>query len=188
MAAPGHLEHDWFPRPLPASVLIGRRSWWYSSFACLHTRSTRPVSVRVGNDTGIYHRTFFDLGPNGEVEIGNYCSIVGAIISTNGRVIIRDYALIAHEVVIADSFVAAPWDVWQDSPPGAAGEIVVGQCSWIGARAVLLGGARIGEGAVVGAAAVVDFVVPPYAIVAGNPARVVGWTDARHAPSSADAG
>lgn len=45
---------------------------------------------------------------------------------------------------------------------------------WIGARAVILGGARIGEGSIVGAASVVDFEVPPYSIVAGNPARVVG--------------
>jgi acetyltransferase-like isoleucine patch superfamily enzyme len=45
---------------------------------------------------------------------------------------------------------------------------------WIGARAVVLGGARIGEGSVVGAAAVVDFEVPPYSLAAGNPARILG--------------
>jgi acetyltransferase-like isoleucine patch superfamily enzyme len=51
--------------------------------------------------------------------------------------------------------------------------IEIGENAWIGARAILLGGARIGAGSVVGAAAVVDFVVPPDSIVAGNPARVV---------------
>ena len=55
--------------------------------------------------------------------------------------------------------------------------ISIGSNSWIGARAILLAGARIGEGAIVGAAAVVDFSVPPYAIVAGNPARIVGWAE-----------
>ena len=71
-------------------------------------------------------------------------------------------------MVIAD----VPWQV----PSAAAGgdEIVIGDNVWIGARASVLGGARIGEGAVIGALSVVDFEVPPFAIVGGNPARVVG--------------
>jgi acetyltransferase-like isoleucine patch superfamily enzyme len=52
--------------------------------------------------------------------------------------------------------------------------VAIGRNAWIGARAILLGGADIGEGAIVGAGAVVDFPVPAFAIVAGNPARVVG--------------
>ena len=66
-----------------------------------------------------------------------------------------------------------------DGGPAPPESIVVGENAWIGARAVLLEGARLGEGAIVGAAAVVDFEVPPYAIVAGNPARVVGWARPR---------
>src|SRR5262249_58156271 len=89
-------------------VVIGERSWLYSSFAFLHYRSESECGVRVGSDSGLYHGTFFDLGPSGEVEIGNYCSIVGAIISCNSRVVIRDYAFVAHEVVIADHFAAIP--------------------------------------------------------------------------------
>jgi acetyltransferase-like isoleucine patch superfamily enzyme len=38
---------------------------------------------------------------------------------------------------------------------------------------VLLAGAQIGDGAIVGAGAVVDFEVPPGAVAAGNPARIV---------------
>jgi virginiamycin A acetyltransferase len=46
---------------------------------------------------------------------------------------------------------------------------------WIGAQAVILGRVRIGAGAVVGAAAVVQQDVPPRAIFVGNPGRVVGY-------------
>jgi acetyltransferase-like isoleucine patch superfamily enzyme len=176
----GTMPHDWFPRPLPSNVVLGERSWCYSSFAFLHYRSRRPCGVRAGHDTGIYNGTFFDLGPDGEIEIGNYATLVGVIVSTNRRVVIGDYAFLAHEVVLADSPAARPFtDDGESEPLGRTGESVneieIGPCSWIGARAVLLAGARIGEGAIVGAAALVDFEVPPNAIVAGNPAKIVGW-------------
>src|SRR5262245_49946631 len=108
MAEPLPLTHDWFPRPLPANVVIGPRSWVYSSFAFLHCESRRLCAVRVGADSGVYHGTFFELGPDGEVEIGDFCAVVGAIIRTDRRVVIEDYALISHEVVIADTFAAIP--------------------------------------------------------------------------------
>ena len=173
-----HLPHDWFPPPLPANVVLGERSWCYSSFSCLHYRSRRPCGVRVGHDSGIYHGTFFDLGPDGEVEIGNYATLVGAIISTNSRVVIGDYAFLAHEVVLADSFAATPHfahdPVSRDRESNERPAVILGNNCWVGARAVLLSGAIIGEGAILGAGAVVDFEVPPFAVVAGNPARVVG--------------
>jgi acetyltransferase-like isoleucine patch superfamily enzyme len=173
-----HLPHDWFPRPLPPNVVLGERSWCYSSFAFLHYQSRRQCGVRIGCDSGIYNGTFFDLGPDGEVEIGNFTTLVGVIISTNSRVVIGDYTFLAHEVVLADSFAATP-----DSAPdnvrhqveacGRSTVIELGKNCWIGARAVLLSGAVIGEGAIVGAGALVDFEVPPFTVVAGNPARVI---------------
>ncbi len=174
------LAHDWFARPLPLNVVIGERSWLYSTFAFGHYRSRRPCGVRVGHDTGIYIGTFFDLGPAGEVWIGDFCTIAGPVIATNRRVVIEDYALISFGVVIADSFAAVPprsahlVGPERGDPLPEEPSIVIGENAWIGARAVLLAGARIGEGAIVGAATVVDFEVPPFAITAGNPPRIVG--------------
>jgi acetyltransferase-like isoleucine patch superfamily enzyme len=168
------LPHDWFSDSLPENVVLGEKSWLYSTFAFRHYHSLRPVGLKVGHDTGLYNGTFFDLGPEGEVTVGNYCTLVGAIIATNGRVEIGDYTFIAHEVVIADHFVAVPPNtdgVWHY--PRRETKIVIGTNVWIGARAVLLDGARIGEGAIIGAAAVVDFEVPPYTVAVGNPARIL---------------
>ena len=51
--------------------------------------------------------------------------------------------------------------------------IRLGRGSWVFARAIILPGVYLGEGAVAAAGAVVAKSVPPFAIVAGNPARVV---------------
>lgn len=171
------LPHDWFPRPLPTNISIGERTWIYSSFAFLHYRSRQSRGLRIGNDSGIYNGTFFDLGPNGEVEIGNFCAIVGAIISCNSRVVIGDYTFIAHEVVVADSYAATPpieESVCSRSYDwSGTSNVSIGVNAWIGTRAVLLAGARIGDNAIVGAGTVVDFDVPASSIVSGNPAKVV---------------
>lgn len=53
------------------------------------------------------------------------------------------------------------------------GDTVVGSDVWIGDGALVMPGARIGHGAVVAARSVVTGEVPPYAIVGGNPARVI---------------
>ena len=53
------------------------------------------------------------------------------------------------------------------------GDVVIGDHVWIGYRAIILPGVTIGEGAVVGAGAVVTKDVPPFAIMVGNPARQV---------------
>ena len=52
--------------------------------------------------------------------------------------------------------------------------------AWIGMRSIILPGAHIGEGAIVQAGSVVMGKVPPCAIVAGNPAKVIGWRDLDH--------
>ena len=54
------------------------------------------------------------------------------------------------------------------------GDVVIADRVWIGYRAIVLPGVTIGEGAVVGAGAVVTKNVEPYTIVAGNPVRKIG--------------
>jgi len=51
--------------------------------------------------------------------------------------------------------------------------VVIGNDVWIGTEAFILSGVKIGDGAVIAARTVVTKDVPPYAIVAGNPARIV---------------
>lgn len=160
------LAHDWFPRPLPEQARLGDRTWLYSSYAFHHSFGV----VSIGADCGVYNGTQFELGPEAEVEIGDFCTLVGAIIATNGRVSIGDHSFIAHEVVIASTPFAVPPT---GSPGPSCAPIEIGAGAWIGARAVILGGARIGANAIVGAGAIVTGYVPTDATVAGSPARIV---------------
>ena len=53
------------------------------------------------------------------------------------------------------------------------GDIVIGNDVWIGYEAVILSGVSIGDGAIIGARAVVTRDVPPYTIVGGTPAKEI---------------
>jgi acetyltransferase-like isoleucine patch superfamily enzyme len=57
--------------------------------------------------------------------------------------------------------------------PKTKGDVIIGNDVWIGHEALILSGVKIGDGAVVGARAVVTKDVPAFSIVAGNPARII---------------
>jgi acetyltransferase-like isoleucine patch superfamily enzyme len=173
-----HLEHDWYSQPLPDNVALGERSWLYSSFAFTHYACRSAAGVRVGNDTGLYPGTFFELGPDADVIVGDYCSLVGAIIAINGRLTIGDYTFMAHEVVIADSHWALPANekVRAEYLPASSAKrnnIEIGCNVWIGFQAIIIGDVRIGEGSIIGAGTLVTRDVPAYTLCAGNPMRIV---------------
>ncbi len=95
----------------------------------------------------------------------------------------RIYAAeVGRDVMIAPEVVMlARNHAWEDleRPIAEQGEgplavPVIEDGAWIGERAVILPGRRIGRGAIIGAGAVVSRDVEPFAIVAGNPARPVG--------------
>ncbi len=151
------LAHDWLDEPLPANVVIGEGSWVYSAFAFLHCRASgRWVSASASTPASTTG-TFFDLGPDGEVDVGDYCSIVGADHQDRRRVSIGDYAFIAHEVVIADDAFAAPPRI---ATVSARIGPTLGSDVWVGMGAVIIGPVSIGDGAVIAARAVVTQDVP----------------------------
>ncbi len=100
------------------------------------------------------------------------------------RIIIGKYCSIAERVTICtggmrrtDTAALFPLDVgraYQTTKPTTIGNDV-----WIGFGAMVLGGATIGDGAIVASGAVVFSDVPPFAVVAGNPARVMRYRFSR---------
>lgn len=71
-------------------------------------------------------------------------------------------------------------DVWPEAAnitghPCSNGDVVIGNDVWIGSGATILSGVTIGDGAVIAANALVTSNVPPYAIVGGNPAKLIKY-------------
>ena len=105
------------------------------------------------------------------LAIGRFCSIadkVEILLGGNHRT----------DWVSTFPFAAFP-DRWPDrgDETGAyhssRGGVTIGSDVWLGSGATVLSGVTVGHGAVIAARAVVSRDVPPYAVVAGNPARVV---------------
>ena len=104
-------------------------------------------SLRIGANTAINRRCYLDARQG--IEIGDNVNV-------SPEVYILTYQHDPQSPTFAS--YGAP--------------VVIEDHAWIGVRAILLPGVRIGEGAVVAAGAVVTADVPPYAIVAGVPATV----------------
>jgi len=86
-------------------------------------------------------------------------------------VFIGDDASLAGEVTIVAH--VNPYPHFKEVFESKVAPVVIGKGAWIGVRCTLTPGARIGEYASVSAGSVVSNKVPPYTLVAGNPARKV---------------
>jgi len=121
-------------------------------------------------------------------KIGKNCKIDSYVYIEEGVVIgdnckIRPFVFIPTGVAIGDNvFIGPNVTFTNDKNPKVSGKwmllsTTVKREASIGANSVILPGVTIGENALVGAGSVVTQDVPPNAIVAGNPAKVVGSKD-----------
>jgi virginiamycin A acetyltransferase len=102
--------------------------------------------------------------------IGKFCQIADGVefVMNGGN----------HQLNAATTYPFYTLEGWDMPPPPLSslplkGDTVIGNDVWIGQHATILPGVHIGDGAIIGARSVVSRDIPPYTIVAGNPARPV---------------
>ena len=116
-----------------------------------------------------------DDDKKGSITIGNYCLICpGVRISSAHRITIGDNCMFANGAFITD----ADWHgIYDRVSIGKREPITIENNVWVGDSAIVCKGVTIGENSIIGAGAVVTADVPPNAITAGNPAKIVRQLD-----------
>lgn len=118
-------------------------------------RVTNPEMVSIGSNCNLAQDVFITGG--GGVQIGDWVGLGPdvKIWSVNHRFDDPD----------------RPWLLqgWERKA------VVIEEDVWLGAGAFVMPGVTIGRGAIVSACTVVNKTIPPYALVAGNPGRIIGW-------------
>ena len=154
--------------PVASSVRLGR------NVVIHHPDLVNLYGCQVGDDTKI--GAFVEIQKN--ATIGALCKISSHTFICEG-VTIEDEVFIGHGVMFTNDIYPRATNADGSAQSEADWKVVetrVCKRASIGSNATILCGITIGEGALVGAGAVVTKNVPPYAIVAGVPAKLVGDT------------
>lgn len=153
----------------------------------VHESSFVDENVTIGVGTKIWHFCHIQSG----ARIGKLCSL-GQNVNVSNNVVIGNGCKIQNNVslyegvILEDYVFCGPSCVFtNDLTPrakypkgrGAYKRTVVGEGATVGANATIVCGNTIGKYAMVAAGAVVTKDVPEYALVAGVPAKIIGWVD-----------
>lgn len=155
----------------------------------------------VLSTTYISHHAPYRWKPEGQIKIGYGCSVrTGSILSCAGGghitigddVQINPYCILygyggleigSHTLIAAHTVIVPVNHGFRDrkrliSVQECSGKgIHIGEDVWIGTNVAIMDGVTIGRGAIIGASAVVTRSVPEYAIVVGNPARIIRFRE-----------
>ncbi len=155
----------WLPvtdNVLPCSSLI-RRLRSFVGGKCLQA---------AGKNINIEHLA--DFGTGRDISLGNNSGI-GIRCRVRGPLTIGDDVMMGPEVVIlGPGHAHGRADITMRAQGVApASHTIIGNDVWIGTRAIIMHGIRIGNGVIIGAGAVVTHDVPDYTIVGGVPAKII---------------
>ncbi|SRR5258707_3230187 len=179
---PPDARMEW-PRLLAGRVQIGHDT--RLERARLTARDPAGCSLTIGSESNVEAVIAFEKA-NAQLRIGSRTHVgSGTLLAAAHLIEIGDDVLVAFDVLITDHnshslcFAERSSDVrdWirgrKDWTHVSMAPVRISSKAWIGARAIILKGVTIGEGAVVGAGSVVTKDVPEWTIVAGNPARII---------------
>jgi chloramphenicol O-acetyltransferase type B len=145
-----------------------RDFWWTHDLAHLRRLEKSGRVIRGVGTYGVPTIWTFPHEPNTKLIIGKY-SAVGGTHLLGGQHAVKHVASYPFRI---------HWGMegaGQDGNPAVRGDIVIGSDVWVTFGSYTLSGVTIGDGAVVATGSIVTKDVPPYAIVGGNPAKVIKY-------------
>lgn len=162
-----------FPKGLRMKLFIAVRGLKGKKGLLIRYILLKGLVKKCGDNVGIYENVY--LHNISAISFGNNVSIHPmCYIEGYGGITLGDDVSIAHNVSILS--VTHKYDLLNTPikyQPLEERSVTVGNDVWIGAKAIILGGNTINDGAIVGAGAVVTHDVPARKIVAGNPAKII---------------
>lgn len=159
------------------NTLVSGLAFFYKNYF-----ETRRGKFGYIHPTAFYRQPILVKGAE-NVELHERTSILGhaVILSTNARFILKKMSGAAEGLTVVtgnhDS-IPTMWsrDVTDDlKSTNNDKDVIVEEDVWLASNVTLLSGVKVGRGAIVGAGSVVRKNVPPYSIVIGNPAKIVGF-------------
>lgn len=136
-------------------------------------------NVKIGENCYLYNTVIGDftyLSKNVSVmntRIGKYCSIAQGVCISLGMH--PSSGFVSTHPAFFSLHNQSRVTFAKENHFREMGETVIGNDVWIGANAIIMDDILLGDGAIIGAGAIVTKNVPPYAIVAGNPARIIRY-------------
>jgi acetyltransferase-like isoleucine patch superfamily enzyme len=187
-----YIRYDWYPKAIPANLQLDGMVYLDSmySFACFH--SIQPNGFEMGYASGNYLHSHFLVGEQGKIKVGKYVILEATNILANESVTIGDHCMFSWGSYITDTWVDKsffPLSVRKKILEKLAHSryrylelpetkpVIIEDNVWVGFDAVIMPGVRLGRGCVVGSKTVIWQDVPPYAVIVGEPARIVKYLE-----------
>lgn len=170
-------QKDWHAELMALETVIIEEGAYIASSARLFAEPNRTIHVSTGCTLAA------DCFLHGPITLGEHVSINHHASLDGGRagIVIGDHSrLAAYTSLYAFNHGMAPDRLIRSQPVTSQG-IRLGQDVWLGAHAGVVDGVTLGNGVVVGMGAIVTRSAEAGAVLAGSPARVVGWRDGRPA-------
>jgi len=130
--------------------------------------------IRIGYRVILGKNVTLDVEPDAFLTLGNHVQLArNIIVAAAENIFIGDNVLVGEFTSIRDANHGIQAGELVKNQSLIAMPVIIGNDVWVGRGVAILKGVRIGDGAVIGANAVVTKDVPEYAIVGGNPAKVI---------------
>ena len=180
------IEYDWYAGGIPSNVKTAENVYLDTSYGFAGYHSEREIGLEIGEGSGTYDRASFVVGKNGRIKVGTHTVLNGTTIICNDYVEIGNHCLIAWGSVITDSWanleLAKRREILrlasQDEnrhllPTEKPLPVIIEDNVWVGFDSVILPNVKLGRGSIIGCKTIITQDVPPYAIMVGNPARLI---------------